>query len=337
MADKVAALPGSSATTLLFRPNERILCFHGPLLYEAKVVKAEMWDGTDPDAPDPGPHYFVHYKGWKQTWDEWVDESRALKFNDENLAKQKALKQAALQASKKKSIVVASKHTPTTPTQRVDSESELQRSRKRARESSVEKTREEREDVTSLAAVQAFMNTAKGPDVKIPIPNALKAQLVDDWERITKDKLLVSLPRNPTVAAMLEQYKEYRHASKDRRRPGRRDDEVVDEIIEGLKMYFDKALGNVLLYRFERYQYQQIRERFPGKAPSEIYGAEHLLRLFVQMPSLIAHTNMDDDAVQLLRENLGEILKYMHRFMKTLFAEEYDNASPAYVAIAKAA
>ncbi|KAJ2754437.1 Esa1p-associated factor [Coemansia pectinata] len=335
MTDKVATASGSSAMTLLFKPNERILCFHGPLLYEAKVVKTELRDGTDPDAPDPGPHYFVHYKGWKQTWDEWVDESRALKFNDENLAKQKALKQAALQASKKKSIVVASKHTPTTPTQqRVDSESELQKSRKRARESSVEKAREE--DLTSLVSAQAFMSSTKGPDVKIPIPNALKAQLVDDWERITKDRLLVSLPRTPTVAELLEQYKEYRRASKDRRRPGRRDDEVVDEIIEGLKMYFDKALGNVLLYRFERYQYQQIRERFPDKVPSDVYGAEHLLRLFVQMPNLIAHTNMDDDAVQLLRENLGEILKYMHRFMKTLFADEYDSASPAYVAIAKA-
>ncbi|KAJ1999182.1 Esa1p-associated factor [Coemansia thaxteri] len=338
MAEKSAAGNGISATTLPFRPNERILCFHGPLLYEAKVVKAEMWDGTDPDTPEPGPHYFVHYKGWKQTWDEWVDESRALKFNDENLSKQKALKQAALQASKKKTIVVAAKHAaPSTPTHRADSESELQRGRKRARESSVEKTREECDDPSSLAAAQAFMSTTKGPDVKLPIPNALKAQLVDDWERITKDKLLVSLPRKPTITELLEQYKEYRRSAKDRRRPGRRDEEVADEIIEGLKMYFDKALGNVLLYRFERYQYQQIRERFPDKPPSDIYGAEHLLRLFVQMPGLIAHTNMDDDAVQLLRENLGEILKYMHRFTKTLFAEEYDNASPAYVAIAKAA
>ncbi|KAJ2761564.1 Esa1p-associated factor, partial [Coemansia nantahalensis] len=86
-----------------------------------------------------------------------------------------------------------------------------------------------------------------------------------------------------------------------------------------------------------RYQYKQIRERYPDQPLSEIYGPEHLLRLFVQLPGLIAHTNMDDDAVALLKEQLGEILKYMHRFSKTLFAEEYENASPAYVAVSKAA
>ncbi|KAJ1858485.1 Esa1p-associated factor [Coemansia sp. RSA 1722] len=307
--------------SLLFKANERILCFHGPLLYEAKVIKAEMWDGSDPEAPDPGPHYFVHYKGWKQTWDEWVDESRALKFNEENLAKQKVLRQAALQASKKKTIILASKHTV-----KADSENESQqqpRSRKRARESSVEKAQEREE------------GSSKAPDVKMPIPNALKSQLVDDWERITKDKLLVPLPRKPTVAEMLASYQEFRRTSKDKRKAGKRDDEIVDEVIDGLKVYFDKALGNILLYRFERYQFKQICEQYPGKPLSEIYGCEHLLRLFVQMPNLIAHTNMDDDAVQLLREHLGEILKYMHRFMKTLFAEEYENASPSYMALSK--
>ncbi|KAJ2373331.1 Esa1p-associated factor [Coemansia sp. RSA 2611] len=193
------------------------------------------------------------------------------------------------------------------------------------RESSVEK-RDEREE-----------GAPTGPEVKIPIPNALKAQLVDDWERITKDKLLVPLPRNPTVAQMLTQYQEHRRANKEKRKTARRDDdEIVDEIIDGLKVYFDKALGNILLYRFERYQYKQMLEQYPERNPAEIYGSEHLLRLFVQLPHLITHTNMDDDAVQLLKEHLGDILKYLHKFAPSLFADEYESASPAYVAVAKA-
>ncbi|KAJ1943094.1 Esa1p-associated factor, partial [Kickxella alabastrina] len=207
--------------------------------------------------------------------------------------------------------------------QQQQQQQQLHRSRKRTWESSAEKTNE-RED-----------GGLKGPDVKMPIPNALKSQLVDDWERITKDRLLVPLPRTPTVAELLAGYQEYKRGAKDRRKSVRREDEVVDEIIDGLKVYFDKALGNILLYRFERIQYKNVCERFPDKSPSEIYGAEHLLRLFVQLPGLIAHTNMDEDAVQLLREHLSDILKYMHRSIKTLFAEEYDNASPAYMALAK--
>ncbi|KAJ2759329.1 Esa1p-associated factor, partial [Coemansia sp. BCRC 34490] len=270
-----------------------------------------------------------------------------------NLAKQKALKQAALQASKKKTIIVAAKHSSASKTESESESSQqqispsqqqqqqqqqqlLQRSRKRGRDSIVEKTRDERDDASSGGGGGGGQ---RSPEIKLPIPNALKAQLVDDWERVTKDKLLVPLPRNPTVAQMLVQYQEHRRTikDKDKRRSGKRDDdEVVDEIVDGLRIYFDKALGNILLYRFERYQYKQMREKYPDKQASEIYGPEHLLRLFVQLPNMVAHTSMDDDAVQLIKENMADILKYMHKASKSLFVDEYENASPAYVAIAKA-
>lgn len=352
-----------------FQVNDRILCFHGPLLYEAKVLKAETRDGIDPDIPEPGQYYFVHYKGWKQTWDEWVDESRTLEFSDDNLAKQRNLKKAILQDSKGRTVVVASKHAPSATaaamaSQNIDTDGDhVHRgsggTRKRLRESMAEKskvsTSSDRDDrlapaaangpsssahtahiASNMTAAMAAASTGKGAEIKMPIPNALKAQLVDDWERITKDKLLVPLPRTPTVTDMLEQYREHRHTAKERRKPmSRRDDDIVDEIIDGLKVYFDRALGNVLLYRFERYQYQQILEKYPKKTPSETYGPEHLLRLFVQMPGLIAHTNMDEDAIQLLKEHLGDMLKYMNRSIKTLFVDQYENASPSYVAISK--
>jgi hypothetical protein len=55
----------------------------------------------------------------------------------------------------------------------------------------------------------------------------------------------------------------------------------LEEIMAGLVVYFDKCLGNNLLYRFERAQYVNMRkETKEEKAMSEIYGAEHLLRLF---------------------------------------------------------
>jgi mortality factor 4-like protein 1 len=47
--------------------NERVLCYHGPLIYEAKILKMETWDETTTKADSIGPHFLVHYKGWKQT------------------------------------------------------------------------------------------------------------------------------------------------------------------------------------------------------------------------------------------------------------------------------
>lgn len=42
--------------------GEKVLCFHGPLLYEAKVTEVEY---IDPKDKKLGFKYKVHYKGWK--------------------------------------------------------------------------------------------------------------------------------------------------------------------------------------------------------------------------------------------------------------------------------
>lgn len=100
----------ASTTTIqpIFTVNERVLCYHGPLIYEAKVLKSHHHDETTTPSGQVGPHYFVHYKGWKQTyvsfffkkrnssyisyrWDEWVPASRLLKMTETNIALQKSL------------------------------------------------------------------------------------------------------------------------------------------------------------------------------------------------------------------------------------------------------
>ncbi len=57
-------------------------------------------------------------------------------------------------------------------------------------------------------------------------------------------------------------------------------EDTVKEVTQGLKVYFDKALGSILLYRFERLQYSELQHSHPDTEMSELYGAEHLLRLF---------------------------------------------------------
>lgn len=50
-----------------FSVGERVLCYHGPLIYESKILKGEVWDEANTKLETVGPHYLVHYKGWKQT------------------------------------------------------------------------------------------------------------------------------------------------------------------------------------------------------------------------------------------------------------------------------
>jgi len=122
------------------------------------------------------------------------------------------------------------------------------------------------------------------PAVRLPIPDHIKALLVDDWENVTKNLSLVPLPHPHPVNDILTAYLE---EEKLRRRPGSVEYDLLEEVVAGLREYFDQTLGRILLYRFEREQWFQTRQKmesgegkFRDKKPSDVYGPEHLCRLF---------------------------------------------------------
>ena len=124
------------------------------------------------------------------------------------------------------------------------------------------------------------------PAVRIPISDHLKALLVDDWENVTKNLSLVPLPSEHPVTEILSNYYE---EEKLKRRAGSAEADLLQEIVAGIKEYFNQSLGRILLYRFEREQYFEVRklweegkggEEWEGKGAADAYGAEHLSRLF---------------------------------------------------------
>lgn len=121
--------------------------------------------------------------------------------------------------------------------------------------------------------------------------------MVDLW--VLTERQIHELPRDVTVDKILNDFKESR--------PDK--GEVLDEYIQGIQLYFNKTLHTQLLYRTEHDQYDQLFGEQPGKQPSSMYGAEHLLRLFVEMPRLVVETNMDTDTLLEVREKLEATLR----------------------------
>merc|ERR1712233_288487 len=66
-----------------FQEGEKVLCYHGPLLYEAKCIRVDTKDGK--------LVYLIHYNGWNKNWDEWVQESGVVKNNEAGIQKQREL------------------------------------------------------------------------------------------------------------------------------------------------------------------------------------------------------------------------------------------------------
>lgn len=332
--------------------GSRCLAFHGPLLYEAKVLK--VYDpstkkvllrnpGSDngsvevgkPNAHQVPKHvldgdttgYFVHYKGWKSTWDEWISQDRVLSWNEDNLKVQRELKQAALATQKKASSTLVAApgkagkrknegERETTP--RKD-ERNLKRSRGPVNDPDIERE----------------VDYLRRPAIELAIPTSLKSKLVDDWEYITKDHKLVPLPRKPSVRDILVAYakehlgeSDYESASAEGLEISG-EKQVLKEFLSGLQLYFNRSLGSLLLYRFERQQYFEIRRDTADFEPVSVYGAEHLLRLFVSFPGLLAYTSMDTQAVDVLRGLLEGFMKWLTKHNE-FFEVEYEDTSGSY-------
>ena len=120
--------------------------------------------------------------------------------------------------------------------------------------------------------------------MRIYTPDRLKSLLVDDWENVTKNLQLVRLPSDKPASVILDEYFE---VEKLKRRPGSPEADILEEVVQGMKEYFNKSLGRILLYRFEREQFYDIHARMEsptgglaGRTLADVYGGEHLLRLF---------------------------------------------------------
>ena len=121
-------------------------------------------------------------------------------------------------------------------------------------------------------------------DVRIIIPQDLKRFLMDDCDFVTRQKQLVPLPKTDelTVKAVTEKYLKFREENvEDSKNTG-----ALVEVCNGINEYFNVMIGSQLLYKFERVQYSDLLKDFPNKPLCEIYGCEHLLRLFVKLSNV---------------------------------------------------
>ncbi|XP_073031845.1 protein MRG1-like isoform X4 [Primulina eburnea] len=152
-------------------------------------------------------------------------------------------------------------------------------------------------------------------NIRIPLP--LKKQLLDDNECITQLDQLVKLPRSPSVHELLKKYHDFK--MKDCKTV-----DTVAEIVKGLCHYFDKALPTVLLYENERQQHKEVI--VDNISPSSVYGAEHLLRLFVKLPEMLTDLHMEMETLTKLCQISQDLLRFLQMNQTSFFLSNYQTS-----------
>lgn len=154
-------------------------------------------------------------------------------------------------------------------------------------------------------------------EINISIPKDLKTFLVDDWHAINSQHKLVELPAKITVEEIVDKYKQQKK-SKTSVAGGK--GQSCEDISNGILEYFNVMLGSQLLYKVERTQYADILQKYPDKPMSQIYGAFHLLRLFVKLGTVLSFTTLDKNNIRVLIGHLGEFLKFLEGEQKEFFS-----------------
>ena len=254
-------------------------------------------------------------------WDDWVPQDRLRKLSEDNLQLAKDLRKEMTnmhqekKAAAKKPSKAARESTRTT-----SSPAPQPASKKRNRDQDTEK-----EEVyeTSLR-------------IELNLPDMVASILVDDWENVTKH---LQLPLVPSPIPANQVFDDWFAYEAKQRTPDTASIDKLKELVEGLKIYFKYALGKVLLYRFERFQYSDIYHRtknpndeLAGKTMGEIYGPEHVLRLLSQMPEFASHSGMERQDLLYLKEELQRLANWIIKpqNMDRYFSEPYRATTKEY-------
>ncbi|KAJ8954959.1 hypothetical protein NQ318_000390 [Aromia moschata] len=253
---------------LKFFEGERVLCYEpdptkAKVLYDSKVLDVVI---NKDHRGRKAVEYLIHFQGWNSSWDRCVSEEYVLKDTAENRQLQKDL------AEKSQLQLGAYLYRK----ERKKSRKISERASASEDGSSGSPARMDTDDGQGVTSSSEDDSSMEDETIHIELTNELREILENDYYLIKDKNKLMKLPADPNIVTILETY--YRHyatnqicglteKSNTRYRgtpaanhvKGKPEDiqknlTVCREVMDGLRIYFDFTLNDLLLYKNEKGQ-----------------------------------------------------------------------------------
>lgn len=141
--------------------------------------------------------------------------------------------------------------------------------------------------------------------LKVKIPEELKPWLVEDWDLVTRQKQLSnSQPRKTWILF----WKNTSTAKDHKAMLTTRSMQLMKG--GGRDKVFQRDVGHPFNSTNLKAPVCEILLAHPDAPVSQVYGAPHLLRLFVRIGAMLAYTPLDEEGTYIMVGYLHDFLKY---------------------------
>jgi mortality factor 4-like protein 1 len=303
-----------------FKVGDTVCAYDLGRPYDAVVVNTMQEDGGDTQNMA-----FVHFRGWNRKYDSWYLCSD-LAYKDDVEA---CMALHARLGDPTVSTKFTAKKSGGNENADATDEMDLEEEDGRPSSSSSRGTKKKRQRIEDQHMKEKLNELKRNRGVlaqsdltdegdedrkllsKLALPYAVKRHLVDEWSLITAEpKRLIALPRKYTVDRIFAEYMAFKA-----KKCNERELSDVKDVVDGLIVWFDRALPITLLYRQERPQYDHIVQEIEKNdlTPSKVYGGEHLARMFVRMASLMRGIYVKPEGADLFYGKIADFLKFFSK------------------------
>jgi len=98
-------------------------------------------------------------------------------------------------------------------------------------------------------------------------------------------------------------------------------------MVNGVAQFFDEALPVHLLYKQEKAYHRAIMRSddplLEGKRPCEIYGCEQILRMMVQLPTMVQESGVPESDARKIMSQMNDFLRFLQKDQGDLLSQSY--------------